>query len=116
MFNVVFFVVVISALIQGWTLPWVARKLGLADSSRSASPPITVEISSLRHVEGDIADYTVMPTRAAGRLVKELALPEGAVIAIITRADKMIPPQGNTRDSSRGTTPCWSSRRGRVLW
>lgn len=97
LFNVVFFVVVISALIQGWTLPWVARKLDL-EIPADPEAPITVEISSLRHVEGDIADYTVSAdSRAAGRLVKELALPEGAVIAIITRADKMIPPQGNTR-------------------
>jgi len=97
LFDVVFFVVVISALIQGWTLPFVARKLQL-EVPTDPQAPITVEISSLRHVEGDIADYTVSDdSRAAGCLVKELALPEGAVIAIITRRDKMIPPQGNTR-------------------
>lgn len=97
LFDVVFFVVVISALVQGWTLPLVARKLQLQIPG-DPQAPITVEISSLRHVEGDIADYTVSDdSRAAGRLVKELALPEGAVIAIITRRDKIIPPQGNTR-------------------
>ena len=31
LFNVVFFVVLISALTQGWSLPWVARRLRLAD-------------------------------------------------------------------------------------
>jgi cell volume regulation protein A len=97
LFDVVFFVVVISALVQGWSLPVVARKLKL-ELPADPQAPITVEISSLRHVEGDIADYTVSEdSLAAGRLVRELALPVGAVIAIITRKDKIIPPQGNTQ-------------------
>lgn len=114
LFNVVFFVVVVSALVQGWSLPAVARRLGL-NLPPDPRGPITVEISSLRHVEGDIADYTISEdSLAAGRLVRELALPEGAVIAIITRGDKIIPPQGNTRIEpgdhavlvlSRGTRP-----------
>jgi len=35
-------------------------------------------------------------SRAAGRLVRELALPNGVVIAMIARGQKVIPPQGNT--------------------
>jgi cell volume regulation protein A len=43
-------------------------------------------------------DYAVgEDSRAAGRLVQDLALPEGAVIAIISRGDEIIPPQGKTR-------------------
>jgi cell volume regulation protein A len=43
-------------------------------------------------------DYAVSEdSRAAGRLVKELALPGGVVIALIARGQKVIPPQGITR-------------------
>ena len=96
-FDVVFFVVLVSALLQGWTLPAVARKLRLEVPAQS-TPPVTLELSSLRHVEGDIVDYTVAAESSlAGRLVKELALPEGVVIAIIARDQQIIPPQGSTR-------------------
>jgi cell volume regulation protein A len=97
LFDVVFFVVVVSAIVQGWSLPLAARWLGLEVEPEPA-PPITLELSSLRHVDGDIVDYSVGPqSRAAGRLVKDLALPDGVVIAIIARGEKLIPPQGSTR-------------------
>jgi cell volume regulation protein A len=96
-FDVVFFVVVLSALAQGWSLPFVARYLGLEKPLKSA-PPLTLEISSLRHVDGDIVDYTVEnDSRVAGRRVQELALPDGVVIALIARQDQIIPPHGSTR-------------------
>ncbi len=96
-FDVVFFVVVLSALAQGWSLPFVARYLGLEKPLKSA-PPVTLEISSLRHVDGDIVDYTVEnDSRVAGRRVQELALPDGVVIALVARQDQIIPPHGSTR-------------------
>lgn len=97
LFDVVFFVVVVSAVVQGWSLPLVARTLGLALPAQPP-PPVSLELSSLRHMEGDIVDYTIgADSRAAGRLVQELALPEGVVIAIIAREQRLIPPQGRTR-------------------
>jgi cell volume regulation protein A len=96
-FDIVFFVVVVSALVQGWSMPPVARWLGV-DEPLAPTPPVTLELSSLRHVDGDIVDYTAPPeSRAAGRLVRELALPEGVVIALVTRGQQIIPPHGNTR-------------------
>jgi cell volume regulation protein A len=97
LFDIVFFVVVVSALVQGWSMPLVARWLGV-DEPLAPTPPVTLEISSLRHVDGDIVDYTVVSeSRAAGRLVRELALPEGVVIAMITRGQYIVPPHGKTR-------------------
>lgn len=96
LFDVVFFVVVVSALIQGVTLAPVARWLGL-EQPRAPEPPVTLEISSLRHINGEIVDYAISDdSRAANRRVKELALPEGAVIALISRGDRVVPPQGST--------------------
>jgi cell volume regulation protein A len=97
MFDTVFFVVVVSVVIQGWSMPLLARSLGVNDPL-SAPPPVTLELSSLRDVEADIVDFTVdAESRAAGRLVRELALPEGVVIAMITRGQQIIPPHGSTR-------------------
>ncbi len=97
LFNVVFFVVAFSAIVQGSSLPLVARWMKV-DIPGVPKPPVTLELSSLRHVDGDIVDYTAAKdSRAAGRLVRELALPEGVVIAIIARGRQIIPPHGNTR-------------------
>ncbi len=95
-FNVVFFVVLLSALTQGWSLPPVARWLGVREQERS-SPPVTLEISSLKHVDGDIVEYSAeADSWVAGRLVRDLALPDSAVIAMIARGQEVIPPRGRT--------------------
>jgi cell volume regulation protein A len=95
-FDVVFFVVVLSAVIQGWSLPFAARLLGL-EVPMETRPPVTLEISSLRHVDGDIVDYTVSHlSRAAGRQIRDLALPEGVLVALIVRQEQIIPPHGRT--------------------
>lgn len=97
LFDVVFFVVLVSAVTQGWTLPWVATRLGLQEAART-EPAVSLEITSLKHISGDIVDYTVIDDcRATGRLIRELSLPEGAVVAMITRGQAIIPPRGSTR-------------------
>ncbi len=96
-FDVVFFVVVLSAVVQGWTMPYLARYLGL-EVPAEPPPPVTLEIMSLQNVDGEVVDYAVgAESRAAGRRVKDLALPAGAVIALIVRDKNVIPPHGNTR-------------------
>jgi cell volume regulation protein A len=96
LFDVVFFTVVVSAMIQGMSLGPMARLLGL-ERPQDPAPPMTLEINSLRHVHGEVVDYAISAdSRAAGKLVKDLSLPDGAVIALIARGDQIIPPQGGT--------------------
>jgi potassium/hydrogen antiporter len=97
LFNVVFFVVLVSAVTQGWSLPVVARLLRL-EQAPEPKPPVTLELTSLREVEADIVGYTVIPgCRALGRSINQLALPDGMVVAMLTRANKLIPPRGSTQ-------------------
>lgn len=95
-FNVVFFVVLISATIQGSTLPWAARKLKLTIAP-PASPAATLEITALGEVDADIVEYTLGATsRAVGRRLSQMALPDTTVVAMITRASTVITPRGST--------------------
>lgn len=95
-FNVVFFVVLVSALTQGWSLPPVARWLGVREPRRS-EPPVTLDISSLKHVDGEIIEYSIeADSWVAGHLIRDLALPDSAVIAMIARGQDVIPPGGRT--------------------
>ncbi|TLM79594.1 potassium/proton antiporter [Microbulbifer harenosus] len=95
-FNVVFFVVLISATIQGSTLPLVARRLGLTEPP-PPTPAATLNITTLEDVDADIVEYTLgSDARAVGRRLSQMALPEDTVVAMITRAKNVIPPRGST--------------------
>jgi cell volume regulation protein A len=95
-FDVVFFVVLVSAMTQGWSLPTVARALGLGEPS-DPTPPLSLEINALRHVDSDIVEYTVAPSaRVAGQLLRDLALPDGVVMALVVRGGEVIMPRGTT--------------------
>ncbi len=95
-FDVVFFVVLVSAITQGWTLPWLAKRMGL-QLPLVPGAAISLEITSLKDVKGDIVEYLI-PSDCClrGRRIRDLALPEGAVVAMIARGREMIPPRGST--------------------
>jgi cell volume regulation protein A len=93
-FNAVFFVVVVSALVQGTTLEWVAERLGLVDPRPTVTAaPLEVDaLGSLELVEFDVAgDHAI-----AGAAVRELGLPRSALIALVARRGHTIPPRGST--------------------
>jgi len=93
-FNAVFFVVVVSAIVQGSTLEWVAGRLGLL----SPAPVVhdaPLEVGPLSQL--DLVDFVVSANHAiAGSAVRELGLPRTALIAVITRGEDTIPPRGST--------------------
>lgn len=95
-FNVVFFVVLLSATIQGSLMPLIARRLKLAEPAQPV-PAATLEITALNEVDADIVEYTLgRDSRAAGRRLSEIALPDSVVVAMITRKSDIIPPRGST--------------------
>jgi potassium/hydrogen antiporter len=93
-FNAVFFVVVVSTLVQGTTLEWVAEKLQVVSLAPRASVP-PLEVSHLGSL--DLIDFDVAPDHAiAGAAVRELGLPRTALVAVVARGDETIPPRGST--------------------
>jgi cell volume regulation protein A len=93
-FNVVFFVVVVSVIVQGTTLEWVAQRLGLI----SPAPPVheaPLEVGPLSKLE--LVDFAVAGDHAVnGSAVRELGLPRSALIAVINRGEETIAPRGST--------------------
>jgi potassium/hydrogen antiporter len=93
-FNAVFFVVVVSTLVQGTTLEWVAERLRVVSlAPKAVAPPLEVgPLSSL-----ELVDFDVAPDHAiAGAAVRELGLPRTALVAVVARGDETIPPRGST--------------------
>ncbi|HYP47844.1 MAG TPA: potassium/proton antiporter [Thermoleophilaceae bacterium] len=96
-FNIVFFAVVISTLLQGTTFEPLARKLG-ATTNEPALPLPLAETGTIRRLGAEIVEYPVADNDAVvGRMVRELGLPRDALVNVIVRAGEAIPPRGSTR-------------------
>lgn len=96
-FDVVFFVVLMSALIQGWTMPQMARLLKL-DRPGPPDPPAMLEISSLTRLDTHIVDFVIGSDRVvAGLTLADIPLPQGAIVAMLSRDDELVAPQAGTR-------------------
>lgn len=75
----------------------VARLLGL-QRPPVPEPPVSLEITSLRDVDGDIVEYSLggdFP--AAGRRIRDLSLPDGALVAMVARGQHVLAPRGSTQ-------------------
>ncbi|WP_456279243.1 potassium/proton antiporter [Bacillus sp. AK128] len=96
-FNVVFFVVLTSALIQGSTIPMFATRLGLKGNERVSSPH-TLELVSIGKSNAEIIEVEVRDDLSfINKPLKEVVLPENVVINAIIRNNKLIAPRGDTR-------------------
>lgn len=96
-FNLVFFAVILSIVIQGSTLGLVSKWLGLAEPAR---PKALFNLEMITMAKSDY-DMVVVdlpgPKGAPGPRLRDLRLPEGAIITLITRGDEVVLPKGETR-------------------
>jgi len=96
-FNIVFFAVVLSTLLQGTTFEGLARRLGMTTSEPALPTPLT-EAGTIRRLGAEILEFPVGTEDAvAGARVRDLGLPRDAVVNVIVRDGQAIPPRGSTR-------------------
>ena len=96
LFNVVFFVVVASTLVQGASFERLAKRLGVTTTEPALPRPL-VETGMVRELGGEVVAYRVRADDAVvGRMVKELGLPREALVNVIVRGGSAIPPRGST--------------------
>jgi cell volume regulation protein A len=95
-FNVAFFVVLVSTVLQGTTIEPVARWLGVT-SDEAAIPAPLVEPVLLNRLGAEVVQFPVRARDAVvGHPVRELGLPREALLNVIVRGDRAIPPRGST--------------------
>jgi potassium/hydrogen antiporter len=95
-FDVVFFIVGVNALIPGATVGWVTRRIGL-EAREPPSPPAVLEIESMQPLSGELISFYIdeaLPV--AGALLADLPFPEGAAVTMIVRGQDVVPPKGST--------------------
>ncbi|MCM3124776.1 potassium/proton antiporter [Mesobacillus sp. AQ2] len=96
MFNVVFFVVLTSALIQGATIPKLADKLGL-NGPKKTTPMQSLELVSLGKADAEMIEYEMESDSAIiGKTLMDIPFPEGTLVNAIIRDGKLTAPTGNT--------------------
>ncbi len=95
-FQVAFFVVLVSTILQGLTIEPVARWLGVT-SDEAAIPAPLVEPVLLNRLGAETMQFPVRESDAInGHPVRELGLPREALLNVIVRGDRAIPPRGST--------------------
>jgi len=94
-FNVIFFVVLTSVLIQGTTLTPVARLLKLDDPSEPR-PNYPLELNPLKGWRGELREVIVQQESVAvGRAIFEMKLPPDYLVVLISRGEQFLIPNGS---------------------
>jgi cell volume regulation protein A len=95
-FNLVFFIVVISALVQGGTIRWMTRAFGL-QSTEGPRPSAVLEVESAQPLRGELLSFYIDPALALeGEVIANLPFPAGSAATLIVRGQELIAPKGNT--------------------
>ena len=94
-YELIFVVVAFSVLVQGSTIPWAARRLGVRMRARRPEPwRLSIDLPK---EPGDLHRHSVRAgSHAAGRKIKDLPLGEYGWIVTIVRDGEVVRPGGSS--------------------
>jgi potassium/hydrogen antiporter len=96
LFDLVFFIVVVNVLVQGGSVAWLTRKLGL-QSKEPPAPQAVLAIESRQPLQGELMSFYIDEALVVvGVPLEELPLPEDSAVALIIRGSKLVPPKPGT--------------------
>ena len=92
-FNIVFFITIVSLVIQGTTVSHMSRWLGLSMPMPKTGNDFGVELPE--EIGSDLRDLTVTAELLAnGNTLKEMNIPKGTLVMIVKRGDEYLVPNG----------------------
>lgn len=95
-FDIVFFVVLISALLQGSTMKWFAKKMNLLIEA-IYDPEFPVDLEIIEKTKNGIKEIQIKTEDfAVDKRIIDLNLPKGSLVLFIKRANGFIIPDGST--------------------
>ncbi|MCG7527904.1 potassium/proton antiporter [Streptomyces sp. OfavH-34-F] len=95
-FNIVFVLVVVYTLIQGPTLPWLAKALHLGDNPSEAAD-LGIESAPLERLRGHLLSVAIPEaSKMHGVEISELRMPAGAAVTLVVRDDESFVPSPST--------------------
>lgn len=95
-FNIVFFITIVSLIIQGTTVSRMARLLKLSTPMPKTGNDFGVELPD--EIDSDLRDMTVTEeVLARGETLKEMNLPKGTLVMIVKRGEEYLIPNGTLK-------------------
>ncbi len=95
-FNIVFFIVVVSTILPGATIRQVTRWLGLAVPEKPV-PDAVLEINSIHPLNAEIISFLIDPAASVcSASLSQIHLPDDAAVTLIVRGSKLVAPRGPT--------------------
>ncbi len=95
-FNVVFFMVIISSILHGTSIPFVAHHLGLSAPILSRSR-FGMEMDYPAEAGSELLELVIPPdSPAVGNQIVNIGLPAGTLIILIAKGDDQFSPHGST--------------------
>ncbi len=97
MFNIVFFITIVSLLVQGTSLPWFADMLKLTNKIHLRKRLQHFDVAFSEDVKSIMTEVNVCENcLLSGNHVMDLPIPDSCLIVMIKRGNKYILPKGNT--------------------
>lgn len=92
-FNIVFFVTIISLIVQGTSIPWVARRLGLSAPLPTDGNGFGVEVPE--ELGTELRENIVTDSMLAhGNTLKDMHLPPSTLVIMVKRGERYLVPNG----------------------
>ncbi|MFL0365450.1 potassium/proton antiporter [Pseudobacillus sp. 179-B 2D1 NHS] len=98
MFNVVFFVVLLSTVIQGASISKAAELFGVTRAGKKTESPHSLELISIGKTNSEMVEVRILEeSAAANKRIHEVDLPPKTLITAVIRGDQLITPEGSTK-------------------
>lgn len=95
-FNIVFFITILSLVIQGTTVSFIANKLGLSIPVEKKGNEFGVELPE--EINTNLSDMVITEKDiAGGDTLKEMSLPKGTLVMIVKRDEEFLIPNGTLK-------------------
>lgn len=92
-FNIVFFITIVSLIVQGTTVSLVARLLHLSSPLEKTGNEFGVELPE--DIDSDLSDMIITQEMLdKANTLKEMNLPKGTLVIIVKRGEKFLIPDG----------------------
>ena len=95
-FNIVFFITIVSLVVQGTTISFVARILNLSKPLEKTGNDFGVELPE--EIDSDLSDMTITKSMLEeADTLKDMNLPKGTLVMIVKRGDEFLIPNGTLK-------------------
>ena len=96
-FNIVFFVTLLSLIIQGTTVPSAARFLGLAGDKKPDKRLTNFDLELSDEIKPSMSELTLTEEYLSyGNRIMDMPMPANTLVVMIKRADHYLVPTGST--------------------